>query len=268
MVDSTLTQLERDLLRVPGVKSVRVVGDDSPTEIHIVASSKRPPKQVVRDVQSLAAAGFGMPIDHRIVSVVQLDDLPPQAPSPQAPSPQAPSPQAPSPQAPSRPAPSPPAPSPPPPPTVPEAVDMTPHAQVEEEPPDHRLILERVVFASKGDSGWVKVALRWPDGTSTEGAGAAGSSREARARGAAQALLQALQPALGPVGAKLDVDQVLLQQLGTNDTVIARVVLYDHGIASPLVGSALVYDDVATAAVRAILQSINRKLRLNHSVSA
>jgi hypothetical protein len=254
MVDSTLTQLERDLLRVPGVKSVRVVGDDAPTEIHVVASSNRPPKQVVRDVQSLAAAGFGIPIDHRIVSVVQLDDLPP-----------------------------------PPPPL--ETIDITQQGEEVEEPdvgeerkegeegeepaehllddeaPEHRLILERVVIASKGDSGWVKVALRWPDGSSTEGAGAAGLSREARARGAAQALLQALQPALGPEGAKLEVDQVLLQQLGTSDTVIARVVLYDQGIASPLVGSALVYDDVATAAVRAILQSINRKLRLNHSVS-
>jgi hypothetical protein len=233
MADATLIQLERDLLRVPGVKSVRVVGDDTPSEIHVVASSKRPPKQVVRDVQSLAAAGYGMPIDHRIVSVVQLDedaDVPPPLQSV-------------------------------------DPVDVTQRTESDEEPVQ-RLVLERVVLASKWDSGWVKVALRWPDGTSTEGAGAAGSSREARARGAAQALLQALQPALGPVGAKLDVDQVLLQPLGANDTVIARVVLYDRGIATPLVGSALVYDDVATAAVRAILQSINRRLRLNHPVSA
>ncbi len=234
MADSTLAQLERDLLRVPGVTSVRVVGEDTPSEIHVVATSKRSPKQVVRDVQSLAAAGFGMPIDHRIVSVVQLNEV-----------------------------------APPPPPPPPAAVDIRPEKpESEATPAKQRLILERVVLASKGDSGWVKVALRWPDGTTTEGAGAAGSSREARARGAAQALLQALQPALGPIGTKLDVDQVLLQPLGTNDSVLARVVLYDRGIATPLVGSALVYDDVATAAVRAILQSINRKLRLSQPVSA
>jgi hypothetical protein len=233
MADSTLAQLERDLLRVPGVKSVRVVGDSRPSEIHVVATSKRSPKQVVRDVQSLAAAGFGMPIDHRIVSVVQLEE------------------------------------NAPPPPPPPATVDLRPaDARPEAPPAEQRLVLERVVLASKGDSGWVKVSLRWPDGKTTEGAGAAGASREARARGAAQALLQALQPALSSAGAKLDVDQVLLQRLGTNDTVLARVVLYGGGTATPLVGSALVHDDVATAAVRAILQSINRKLRLNQPVSA
>jgi hypothetical protein len=234
MSQSTLAQLERDLLRVPGVQSVRVVGEDAPSEIHVVATSKRSPKQVVRDVQSLAAAGFGMPIDHRIVSVVQLDEK---------------------------------APPPPPPPASP-TIDVRAEKAEPEAPPEQRLVLERVVLASKGDSGWVKVTLRWPDGKSTEGAGAAGSSREARARGAAQALLQALQPILSAAGAKLDVDQVLLQPLGANDSVIARVVLYEKGVATPLVGSALVYDDVATAAVRAILQSINRKLRVNQPVSA
>jgi hypothetical protein len=72
---------------------------------------------------------------------------------------------------------------------------------------------------------------------------------------------------LSTAGAKLDVDQVLLQKLGTYDTVLARVVFYEKGITTPLVGSALVYDDVASASVRALLQAINRKLRLNHSFS-
>src|SRR3712207_4731293 len=69
-----LERLERDLRKVQGVESARVVGDEDPAEIHIVSSLTRTPKQVVRDVQSLAAARFDMPIDHRIVSVVQLDD--------------------------------------------------------------------------------------------------------------------------------------------------------------------------------------------------
>ena len=240
MADPALAQLERDLLRVPGVRSVRVVGEERPSEIHVVASSRRSPKQVVRDVQSLAAAGFGMQIDHRIVSVVQLDDPPPP---------------------------------PPPPPTVDvtekqQAVPPRIEVPAEAVPARGRLVLERVVLASKGDSSWVKVALRWPDGKTTEGAGTAGSSREARARGAAQALLEALQPILAPTGAKLDVDQIVLQQVGTNDTVLARVVYFDRGISTALVGSALVYDDVASAAVRALLQAVNRKLRLNPAVSA
>lgn len=69
-----LTEFEQDLAKVPGVKSARVVGDTEPSEIHIVASSERSPKQLVRDVQSLAKAGYKLAIDHRIVSVVQLEE--------------------------------------------------------------------------------------------------------------------------------------------------------------------------------------------------
>ena len=66
------TELEDGLKKIPGVSGVKVVGQDQPTEIHVVASAERQPKQLVRDVQSLAAAGFGLAIDHRIVSVVQV----------------------------------------------------------------------------------------------------------------------------------------------------------------------------------------------------
>jgi hypothetical protein len=70
----TLAGLEQELSKISGVRSVRVVGGARPSEIHVVAGRARSPKQIVRDVQSLAVAGFGVSIDHRIVSVVQLDD--------------------------------------------------------------------------------------------------------------------------------------------------------------------------------------------------
>jgi len=73
-----LTEFESDLAKVPGVKRARVVGDGEPSEIHILASSDRSAKQVVRDVLSLAKAGYEMAIDHRIVSVVQLEDHQPE----------------------------------------------------------------------------------------------------------------------------------------------------------------------------------------------
>ena len=76
VVVGVLTEFELDLAKVPGVKSARVVGDAEPSEIHIVASSERSAKQLVRDVQSLAKAGYKLAIDHRIVSVVQLEDTP------------------------------------------------------------------------------------------------------------------------------------------------------------------------------------------------
>jgi hypothetical protein len=57
----------RRLRDVEGV-SVRVDGSDL-VEIHVVSSSDRSPKQIVRDVQAVLRTDLGMSIDHRIVSV-------------------------------------------------------------------------------------------------------------------------------------------------------------------------------------------------------
>jgi hypothetical protein len=221
-MDQRLIRLEEDLRRVPGIRNARIVGNEAPSEIHIVANHDRSPKQLVRDVQSLAQAGFGLKIDHRIVSVVQLEEDEPEAAS----------------------------------------VDLGEDHEGPPPPPvrSQRPLLERVVFASKGASGWVKVALKWPDGEVSEGAGAAAGSREARARGATLATLNALEPTLTARGASLEIDQVLVHRIGQNDAVLVRAVLYDGTAPTPLVGSAVVQDDVATAAVRAVLHAINRKL--------
>jgi hypothetical protein len=209
VVDPRLGKFEEDLRKIPGVRGARVVGNEAPTEIHIVAAPGRSAKQVVRDVQSLAAAGFGMPIDHRIVSIVQLDD---ELGSPLA-----------------------------------DALSNRP-------------VLERIVLASKGAEGWVKVALRWPDGEMTEGVGATGATREARAKGAASAVQRALNPFLEKRRSSVEIDEVVIQRLGSGDSVTVRAVFSENGAPRHLVGSALVYDDVASAAVRATLQAVNRKL--------
>lgn len=202
-----LSRLESEIGKVAGVRSVSVVGDDAPVEIHIVAEGDRSPKQLVRDVQSLAAAGFGMTIDHRIVSIVQL-------------------------------------------------------AEKELEVPvrSNRPVLDRVVFANKGAEGWVKVALVWPSGEMSEGAAAAGATRETRARGAALAVKQALDAEAARLGAAIDVEHVSIQQVGTGDAVTVRVGYAEKGTSISLVGSAIVHDDVATASVHALLQAVNRKL--------
>lgn len=225
-----LDRLEAELKKIAGVKNARIVGADAPEEIHIVASSARSPKQVVRDVQSLAAAGYGLPIDHRIVSVVQLEEADP----------------------------------PPPPSTikldapVEEPAAVTAGAPARHE--DRRPVLERVVLGTRGTAGWVEVGLRWPDGTETDGSGNAGPSRETRARGAANALVKALQPILAERGTELELDQVLIHRMDSADSVFVRATFFDGGAAIPVVGSAIVYDDVASAAVRALLHAVNRKL--------
>jgi hypothetical protein len=73
--EDEVLELERELCRLPEVSAARVVTDDigRPTEVHILASGAKHAKQVVRDVQSVALASFGIEVDRRIVSVVQLN---------------------------------------------------------------------------------------------------------------------------------------------------------------------------------------------------
>jgi hypothetical protein len=78
-----LPEFEDELKRLPGIIAASVVtGPDAvPTEIHVLAEPGKPPKQVVRDVQSFAMLQLGLDIDHRIVSVVQIgvDEFAPPA---------------------------------------------------------------------------------------------------------------------------------------------------------------------------------------------
>ena len=214
-----LRALEADLLKISGVLSSRIVGDQSPSEIHIVANTDRSPKQVVRDVQSLAAARFGISIDHRIVSIVQIGDES----------------------------------------NAQKSTQELGHADVLVDD-SRRPLLDRVVFATKGSSGWVKVALRWPDGELTEGADVCGASRESRGRAAAVAVQRSLETRMSKRNAVLDIEDVLIQRLGSDESVTVRAVIHESGGRTPLVGSALIYDDVATASVHATLHALNRKL--------
>ena len=71
-----LPDLEDALRQIPGIKAASVVTnpDATPTEVHVLATTGKPAKQIVRDVQSLAMARYDLEIDHRIVSVVQFDE--------------------------------------------------------------------------------------------------------------------------------------------------------------------------------------------------
>ena len=72
--EDEVLELEKELCRLPEISAARVVTDQSgrPTEVHILADTTKHAKQVVRDVQSVALASFGIELDRRIVSVVQL----------------------------------------------------------------------------------------------------------------------------------------------------------------------------------------------------
>ncbi len=69
-----LTEVEREICRLPDVSIVRIVAepDGRVSEMHVVARQGKHPKQIVRDVQSIALASFGLELDRRVISVVQL----------------------------------------------------------------------------------------------------------------------------------------------------------------------------------------------------
>lgn len=79
---SRIESFEREIASLPEVRAVRVVATNAGriTEIHLIAEGRKSPKQLVRDVQTLAQAKFGLEIDHRIVSVVQFSGDVPLAP--------------------------------------------------------------------------------------------------------------------------------------------------------------------------------------------
>jgi hypothetical protein len=74
-VDLDVRALEQELGRIPEVSAARVVVSDAgrPLEVHVLATPAKHVKQIVRDIQSVAMAQFSLELDHRIVSVVQLE---------------------------------------------------------------------------------------------------------------------------------------------------------------------------------------------------
>ncbi len=203
--NEALAGLQQALTRIPGVERARVVGTDEPREIHIVATGRKPSRQFVRDVEALAAAEFGLDIDHRIVSIVQIEET------------------------------------------------STKQAG--------RPTIERVGLGKRDNSEWVEVTLKWPTGERTSGTGAAGTSREARARGAAAAVLECLDPKLSEKRATIEIDHVTLHSASNSaEWVLVHTTFYEESGSTPLLGSARVVDDIATAAANALLNAINRKL--------
>ena len=71
-----VNDIESILCRLKDVIAVSVVrdGKDEVAEIHVLTGSSRSPKQVVRDVESALMARLGIAVDHKKISVAQIDD--------------------------------------------------------------------------------------------------------------------------------------------------------------------------------------------------
>lgn len=66
--------IEEALAQVAEIKAARVVSspDGVIQEVHVLALPTKAPKQLVRDIESTIMARFGIPIDHKKISIAQL----------------------------------------------------------------------------------------------------------------------------------------------------------------------------------------------------
>lgn len=68
--------IEETLLTIPGVRDARVLRacESDIGEVHVIASPRRSPKKIVRDIESVLVVRYGYRIDYRRISLVQLPD--------------------------------------------------------------------------------------------------------------------------------------------------------------------------------------------------
>jgi len=72
--------IEDSISCIDGIVNVKIVGEGSNiTEIHVLSNRSKAPKLLVRDIETLIKARFGIEIDHKKISVVSFDlEEPPQ----------------------------------------------------------------------------------------------------------------------------------------------------------------------------------------------
>ena len=222
-----LPELEEALRQVPGIRAASVVtGPDAvPTEIHIVAGRAKGAKQVVRDVQSVAMAGYDIDIDHRIVSVVQFDDDIDANNSDGAPAvirlPDAPA-------------------------TDAAHVDLAP-----------RPLIASITVRTAGTEADASVVVRTGD-ASYDGRSIGPSTMSHRHTLIARATLDAVSELLG---LPAEVEFVLVSTMGARRMAACVIQVAVPGIGElVLTGSALVRSDEADAVARAVLDALNRRL--------
>lgn len=203
-----LPDLEQALTQLPGVRAASVVtGPDArPTEIHVLAGADKPAKQLVRDVQSLAMAKYDLDIDHRIVSVVQLDldEISDNAATTEGPRP-----------------------------AMTTVQLRTTHGET-----------EATVVVALGDDTF-------------EGSATGPSTATGRPRLVARATLEAVRELLGTPA---EVEHAAIAVVGAHTVAVCVVAVVVPRLGEQLLtGSALVRDDEADAAARAVLDALNRK---------
>ncbi len=74
ITSALVAEIEEALAQVSEIRAARVVtsADGAIDEIHVLALPSKSPKQLVRDIESTLMAAFGIPVDHKKISIAQL----------------------------------------------------------------------------------------------------------------------------------------------------------------------------------------------------
>ena len=226
-----LPDLEDAIRQLTGVRAASVVtdGQANPTEVHVLASPGKPAKQLVRDVQSLAMAQFGIDIDHRIVSVVQIEDETVDLSVNAAPPAEDDA----------------------------EIARATAAAVLDEVEAAARPIIAEIALRSTGSEAEAEVSVTF-EGDTLVGTATGASAASQRPRLVAAATLAAIGELLG---VPTDVESASIVDTGTNPVALVVLTLAVPRIGSQSVaGSAVVRGDEAEAVARAVLAALNRRL--------
>lgn len=211
----------RRLRDVEGV-SVRAEGDDI-LEIHVLTSSARPPKNIVRDVQTVLRTGLGVGIDHRVVSVARAQGDG-EAPAREPRSAREP--------------------------------DLDDGAEAPPPRAGERIRFEGVNLFVSGPRTQAQVELRWL-GLPRIGSAAGWSARDEAHRLVAQAAAAAVQEFLAdPIA--LNVQGVEFETFGRHRVAVVAVSIVAHRQEKLLTGSCRIEQDTPQAVALATLDALNR----------
>jgi len=281
--DSWAAQAETAIKALRDVEGVSIqIEAGEVREIHVLSRSKRPPKQIVRDVQTVLLARYGKSIDYRVVSVAftrgdeapaevppvrAAEALPPAAPPPSVlsaasatplspPAESAPNAAVPH----SNPGPhANPAPNPAPAPA--SFAAPAPARRSASDAEFESAGTERIRFGSvnlfvSGPRTQAQVELRWK-GLARMGGASGWSTRDGAQRLVAQATLAAVQEFLeGEVA--FGQPEVDFLRMGRKRLAVVALSLLAHRQEKLLVGSCAVEQDMPQAVVLATLAALNR----------
>jgi hypothetical protein len=218
----------RRLRDVEGV-SVRADGDEI-VEIHVLTSADRPPKNIVRDVQTVLRTGLGLAIDHRVVSVAMAQKGSGAAPPVLEPFP---------------------------PPAALEAPAPLGEEDEEAAPATgERILFEGVNLFVSGPRTQAQVELRWK-GMPRIGSATGWSARDEAHRLVAQAAASAVQEFLSdPVA--LNVQGVEFATFGRHRVALVAISFLAQRQEKLLTGSCPIDQDTPQSVVLATLDALNR----------